>query len=75
MKKILHRLDKYEEFIITAKYNLDNKDKFRNYRVGSIPDEVIYQDEGFHYCKTKYYEIRQEAFDKINDLLEIANIE
>lgn len=54
-----------ERKIIEMKFNLKNKKSLKSYKIGQVPDWIIYESEEFRYGKTKYYEIKKSAYRKL----------
>jgi len=73
--KILNKLDDYERKIIEMKFNLEDRDRLKQYRVGEVPDYEIYNSSEFYYQRAEYYNIKKSTFKKIDEFLGIIKEE
>src|SRR6056297_1005447 len=71
--KVLNKLDDYERKIIEMKFNLEDRDRLKQYRVGEVPDFEIYNSSEFYYERTKYYSVLKDAYKKISEFLKIVD--
>jgi len=71
VEAILDKLDDYERFIITKKFNLNDEDYLKQFKTGEVPNVEIYSHPRFHYSRREYFRIKKRALRKLKELLKL----
>ena len=74
MDMILDTLNDDELFVITKLYNLECEPYLRKWTPGEVPDEEILLMEEFNFNRSKYYQLRSSAFNKIYNKLSMIDV-
>lgn len=66
--KMLITLNDDELFIITQLYNLELEPYLRKWTPGSVPDEEIWSDDKANMQRRKYFDVKNDVFEKLTEL-------